>query len=99
VSKQNLGYDLVGENPDGDLTMIEVKRVERLDSRFSMTNNEMGAMQSESGRYLLGIVVGDSRYVRLMFVDPTDKAIPRERVCRAWEWQFNDWARFGTSVI
>lgn len=98
VSKQNLGYDLVGLGPDGNRTMIEIKRVERPDARFAMTNNEMGAVQSEAGRYLLGIVIGDGRYVRFMLLDPTDKAVPRERVCRAWEWQFMDWSRHGTYV-
>jgi hypothetical protein len=98
VSKQNLGYDLVGLGPDGERTMIEIKRVARPDTRFAMTNNEMGALQSEPGRYVLGIVVGEGRYTRLMLLDPSDKALPRERVCRAWEWQFLDWSRHGTYV-
>lgn len=98
VSKQNLGYDLVGLAPEGDRAMIEVKRVQRPDDRFAMTNNEMGAVQAEKGRYLLGIVIGDGRYIRLMLLDPTDAAVPRERVCRAWEWQFIDWSRHGTYV-
>jgi Domain of unknown function (DUF3883) len=98
VSKQNLGYDLVGLGPDGNRSMIEIKRVARPDARFAMTNNEMGAMQAEAGRYLLGIVIGDGRYTRFMLLDPTDKTVPRERVCRAWEWQFLDWSRHGTYV-
>lgn len=98
VSKQNLGYDLVGLGPDGERVMLEIKRVARPDARFAMTNNEMGALQSEAGRYLLGIVIGDDRYVRFMLLDPADKAVPRERVCRAWEWQFLDWSRHGTYV-
>jgi hypothetical protein len=98
VSKQNLGYDLAGLAPDGDRAMIEVKRVQRPDDRFAMTNNEMGAMQAEKGRYLLGIVIGHDRYMRFMFLDPTDGAVARERVCRAWEWQFIDWSRHGTYV-
>ncbi len=98
VSKQNLGYDLLGLSPDGDRAMIEIKLVQRPDDRFAMTNNEMGAVQSEAGRYLLGIVIGVGRYSRLMLLDPRDKSIPRERVCRAWEWQFVDWSRYGTYV-
>lgn len=98
VSKQNLGYDLVGLGPDGDRAMIEIKRVARPDARFAMTNNEMGAMQSEAGQYLLGIVIGDGRYTRFMLLDPSDKSLPRERVCRAWEWQFLDWSRHGTYI-
>lgn len=45
--------------------MIEIKRVQRPDVRFAMTNNEMGAMQVEARRYLLGIVIADGRYSRL----------------------------------
>ena len=98
VSKQNLGYDLAGLAPDGGRAMIEAKRVQRPDDRFSMTNNEMGAVQAEEGRYLLGIVIGDDRYIRPMLLDPTDDTVARERVCRAWEWQFIDWSRHGTYV-
>ena len=98
VSKQNLGYDLAGLAADGDRAMIEVKRVQRPDDRFAMTNNEIGAMQAEKGRYLLGTVIGDDRYMRIMLLDPTDGAVPRERDCRAWEWQFIDWSRHRTYV-
>ena len=98
VSKQNLGYDLVGLGPDGERTMIEIKRVARPDARFAMTNNEIGALQSEAGRYFLGIVIGEGRYSRFMVLGPSDKALPRERVCRAWEWQFLDWSRHGAYV-
>ncbi len=96
VSRQHLGYDLVVLAPDGDRAMIEIKRVQRSDAQFSMTNNEMGALRSEAGRYLLEVVIGEGCYSRLMLLDPTDKSLPRERVCRAWEWQFLDWARHGT---
>jgi hypothetical protein len=95
VSKQNLGYDLLGISPDGERTMIEVKRVQRPNARFAMTNNEMGAVESEEGCYLLAIAIGEGRYSRLMLLDPHNKAVPRERVCRAWEWQFSEWERHG----
>ena len=45
VSKQNLGYDLEGTDPEGKRVMLEIKRVERVNTPFSMTNNEMGAAQ------------------------------------------------------
>ncbi len=98
VSKQNLGYDLVGVDNTGIAVMLEVKKVDRPDARFSMTNNEMGAIEAEPGQYLLGIVIGDGRYARLMLLDPKDRALPRERVCRAWEWQFTAWAEYGQFV-
>jgi hypothetical protein len=84
--------------PLGDQDVGRDGALARPDTRFAMTNNEMGALQSEAGRYLLGVVIGEGRYTRFMFLDPNDKAVPRERVCRAWEWQFLDWSRHGTYV-
>jgi len=98
VSKQNLGYDLVGVDNTGIAVMLEVKKVDRPDARFSMTNNEMGAIEAEPGQYLLAVVIGDGRYARLMLLDPKDRALPRERVCRAWEWQFTAWSEYGQFV-
>lgn len=98
VSAQNLGYDLKGTDPDGQPVAIEVKKVDRPDSRFSMTNNEMSLMQSGTRRYIVGLVIGDGRYARLMLLDPSSRALPRERVCRRWEWEFTSWSRYGTYV-
>ena len=95
VSKQNLGYDLLGISPEGERTMIEVKRVQRSNAGFSMTKNEMAAIESEDGCYLLAIVIGEGRQSRLMLLDPTNKLVPRERDRRAWEWQFSEWERQG----
>ena len=98
VSRQNLGYDLTGSDQHGRMVHLEVKKVDRPDSRFSMTNNEMGVLQSVDAQYLLAIVIGDGNYARLMLLDPADPAVARERVCRAWEWQFNAWVDHGTFV-
>jgi hypothetical protein len=63
-----------------------------------MTNNEMSLMLTSPGGYLLAILVGDGRYVRLMVVDPSNEGLAKERVCRRWDWEFTDWARFATVV-
>ena len=70
VSGQNVGYDLAGSNPAGQSRRIEVKKVDHPDARFAMTNNEMSLMLTSEGGYLLAILVGDGRYVRLMLVNP-----------------------------
>lgn len=98
VSGQNVGYDLVGSNPAGEPRRIEVKKVDHADARFAMTNNEMSLMLASPGDYLLAVLVGDGRYVRLMLVDPSNEKLPKERVCRRWDWEFTDWARFATVV-
>lgn len=98
VSGQNVGYDLSGSNPAGESVRIEVKKVDHADARFAMTNNEMSLMLASPGGYLLAVLVGDGRYVKLMLVDPSNEGLPKERVCRRWDWEFTDWARFATVV-
>lgn len=98
VSGTNVGYDLSGINPAGGVVRIEVKKVDTLNARFAMTNNEMSLMRNSPTGYLVAILVGDGRYVRLMLVDPSNEELPRERVCRRWDWEFTDWARFAKVV-
>lgn len=98
VSGQNVGYDLSGSNPSGESVRIEVKKVDHADARFAMTNNEMSLMLTSPGSYLLAVLVGDGRHVKLMLVDPSNDGLPKERVCRRWDWEFTDWARFATVV-
>jgi len=33
-----------------------------------------------------------------MVVDPSNEGLAKERVCRRWDWEFTDWARFATVV-
>ncbi|MBC3992223.1 DUF3883 domain-containing protein [Streptomyces sp. AC563] len=94
VSTQNVGYDLEGTDPQGQPVRIEVKKVDRPDARFAMTNNEMSLMLTQPGGYLLAIVVGDGRHARLLLLDPSQTDLPKERVCRRWDWEFTDWSRF-----
>ncbi|QQB63212.1 DUF3883 domain-containing protein [Kytococcus sedentarius] len=98
VSRQNVGYDLEGAADDGIPVHIEVKKVESKNSRFSLTNNEMSVMVGASNRYLLAIVIGDGASAQLALLDPLLDQVPRERVCRRWEWEYTDWSRFVTLV-
>ncbi|MEU5400270.1 DUF3883 domain-containing protein [Streptomyces sp. NPDC005963] len=98
VSGQNVGYDLDGIDAQGRPVRIEVKKVDRPDARFAMTNNEMSLMLTTRGGYLLAVIVGDGRHVALMLLDPSQEDLPRERVCRRWDWEFTDWARFARTV-
>lgn len=98
VSNQNLGYDLEGTDPFDRIARIEVKKVDGPTARFSMTNNELSLMMNSSGEYLLAVIVGDGKGVQLAMLDPSRKDLPKERVCRRWEWEFTDWARFAEIV-
>lgn len=94
VSRQNVGYDLNGLAADGHPVHVEVKKVESKDSRFALTNNEMSVMIGASSRYLLAIVISDGPSAQLAILDPLLDQVPRERVCRRWEWEYTDWSRF-----
>ncbi|MFJ4170297.1 sacsin N-terminal ATP-binding-like domain-containing protein [Paenarthrobacter sp. NPDC089714] len=94
VSRQNVGYDLAGTNADGADVHIEVKKVEGKDARFALTNNEMAVMVGASPRYLLALVIGDGSSAQLALLDPIRDMVPRERVCRRWEWEYSDWSRY-----
>jgi hypothetical protein len=98
VSRQNVGYDLDGTSPDGTAVHIEVKKVDRRDARFALTNNETSAMLGSAGRYYLALVIGDGSAAQLALLDPLKDQIPRERVCRRWEWEYTDWARFAELI-
>ena len=98
VSRQNVGYDLSGTNSDGADVHVEVKKVEGKDSRFALTNNEMAVMVGASSRYMLALVIGDGRTAQLALLDPLRDQVPRERVCRRWEWEYTDWSRFAEIV-
>ncbi|MGW6979115.1 sacsin N-terminal ATP-binding-like domain-containing protein [Streptomyces sp. NPDC054932] len=98
VSGQNVGYDLEGTDAEARPVRIEVKKVDRPDARFAMTNNEMSLMLTAPGGYLLAVVVGDGRHAKLLLLDPSSEDLPRERVCRRWDWEFTDWARFARVV-
>ncbi|QOT16774.1 DUF3883 domain-containing protein [Paenarthrobacter sp. YJN-5] len=98
VSRRNVGYDLAGTNPDGADVHIEVKKVEGKDARFALTNNEMAVMVGVSSRYLLALVIGDGPSAQLALLDPLRDMVPRERVCRRWEWEYTDWSSFAEIV-
>ncbi|MFF5716409.1 hypothetical protein [Streptomyces buecherae] len=83
--------------PAGTPVRIEAKKVDRPDARFAMTNNEMSHMPTQPGGYLLAIVAGDGRHAQLLLLlllDSSQTNLPKERVCRRWDWEFTDWSRF-----
>lgn len=98
VSRQNIGYDLEGTDADGHSVRVEVKKVKHPNDTFSLTNNEMSYMLTAGGGYLIALVIGDGRHVQLAILDPSGKELPKDRVCRRWDWEFTDWMRF-TRVV
>jgi hypothetical protein len=91
-------FEVVGCRPAGTPVRVEVEKIDRPDARFAMTNNELSLALGTAGAYYLALLVGDGRYAKLMLLEPARDDLPRERVCRRWDWEFTDWARFATTV-
>lgn len=53
VSKQNIGYDIEGFDPDGREIQIEVKSVTMVGQKFKLTNNEVAVAQEKRNRTIL----------------------------------------------
>jgi hypothetical protein len=98
VSTQNTGYDLEGSNPEGQPVRLEVKKVDRPNARFALTNNEMALMLAAGASYLIAVLIGDGQHAKLMLLDPSAQDLPRERVCRRWDWEFTDWQRYAIAI-
>lgn len=96
VSKQNLGYDASGTDPNGNRICLEIKKVDTPDSSFAMTTNEWALFQSKSEPTLVAVVVGDGARARLAFFDPLAASLEPTRVARQWEWRFDNWSEFST---
>ena len=86
VSKQNIGYDLEGTDPNGHNIMIEVKSINNPGDRFELTNNEIALAQEKRNRYYIAIVrlKGDS--VEMMLIADPVNNLELERQAVQWRW-------------
>ncbi len=86
VSKQNIGFDLEGVDPNGNNVMIEVKSIKNSSDKIEMTNNEVALAQEQKGNYYLAIIklLGDS--VELMLVADPVHNLNLIRQAVQWRW-------------
>lgn len=86
VSKQNIGFDLEGLDPNGNNVMIEVKSIKNSSDKIEMTNNEVALAQEQKGNYYLAIIklLGDS--VELMLVADPIHNLNLIRQAVQWRW-------------
>lgn len=86
VSKQNIGFDLEGLDPNGNNVMIEVKSIKNSSDKIEMTNNEVALAQEQKGNYYLAIIklLGDG--VELMLVADPIHNLNLIRQAVQWKW-------------
>ena len=91
VSKQNLGFDLEGSDPNGNNIYIEVKSIDYVGQKFRMTNNEFAAAQYKPGNYYLALVYQNKDSFEISLIkDPVNRLNLTRQVVQ-WVWECSDY--------
>ena len=91
VSRQNLGYDLEGNDPNGFHIYIEVKSIDFVGQKFRMTNNEFAAAQHRSDLYFLAIVLQTEQNIEFEMIKNPVKHLKMNRQCVQWVWECTEY--------
>lgn len=91
VSKQNLGFDLEGNDPNGKNIYIEVKSIDYVGQKFRMTNNEFAAAQYKPGNYYLALVYQNKDSFEISLIkDPVNRLNLTRQVVQ-WVWECSEY--------
>ncbi len=91
VSKQNIGYDLDGFDPNGQEIHIEVKSITLPGQKFKLTNNEIGVAQEKQKKFYVAIVRQTDTFFEIaMISDPINNLI-LNRQCVQWIWECSEY--------
>lgn len=86
VSRQNLGYDLSGTDPDGEEIFLEVKSINRRGESFRMTNNEYAVAQLQGDKYFIVIVFQSNDTIEFGLIQNPVANLTFERKAVQWVW-------------
>ena len=91
VSKQNLGFDLEGSDPNGKTIYIEVKSIDYVGQKFRMTNNEFAAAQYKPSNYYIALVYQNKDTFEISLIkDPINRLNLTRQVVQ-WVWECSDY--------
>ena len=91
VSKQNLGFDLEGSDPNGKNIYIEVKSIDYVGQKFRMTNNEFAAAQYKPANYYLALVYQNKDSFEISLIkDPVNRLNLTRQVVQ-WVWECSNY--------
>jgi hypothetical protein len=97
VSRQNLGFDLSGQDAHGQPVFVEVKSVPLMGGSFHLTNNEYATAQACGSRYIIALVRQAEKEVELaLIVDPLAR-LKFGKQCRQWVWECPDYTVSSTA--
>ena len=91
VSKQNLGFDLEGSDPNGKNIYIEVKSIDYVGQKFRMTNNEFAAAQYKPSNYYIALVCQNKDSLEISLIkDPINRLNLTRQVVQ-WVWECSEY--------
>lgn len=91
VSKQNIGYDLDGFDPNGEEIHIEVKSITLPGQKFRLTNNEIGVAQEKQKKFYVAIVRQTEDFFEIAMISDPVKNLVLNRQCVQWIWECSDY--------
>jgi hypothetical protein len=86
VGNQNLGYDVLSKDSEGNVRYIEVKSVSNDNGTFTMTNNEYTSAHDKGEDYYICVIVQKSEGLKATYIKNPLKNAKLEKRVRQWEW-------------
>jgi hypothetical protein len=87
VSRQNIGYDIEGHTPQGEMVCVEVKSIDYPEQAFTLTNNEEAVARERGDSYRLALVRQTNTHLEIAFIRNPARQLKLTRQCRQWVWE------------
>ncbi len=91
VSKQNIGYDLEGLDPNGNDIQIEVKSITLPGQKFKLTNNEIAVAQEKQKSFYIAVVRQYEETFEIALISDPINNLTLNRQCVQWIWECEDY--------
>jgi hypothetical protein len=92
VSKQNIGYDLSGYDPNGNSIYIEVKSITKPGEKFRLTNNEIAVAQDKRKSYFIAVVRQTENTIEVALISDPVNNLVLNRQCVQWIWECENYS-------
>lgn len=87
ISKQNIGFDLSGTDPNGNEVQIEVKSITFPGQKFRLTNNEIALAQTKQKSYYIAVVRQSNDFIEISLIQDPVNNLKLNRQCVQWIWE------------
>jgi hypothetical protein len=92
VSRQNIGYDIEGYTPQGEMVCVEVKSIDYPEQAFTLTSNEEAVAREKGDLYRLALVRQSKTHLEIAFIRDPIRQLKLTRQCRQWVWECSSYS-------